>query len=186
MPNPGANRTRILFTLAVALYESVHLGWEHLHGGVVSHHLLQRPDLPAISNGWGLLLLPVLAWFLIGRMQVRDNTPSHGFPSRAMLLHFLAALAYGTGLATAFTLGLESVTSTLFFTLFALAVVFPLYRAEYVLGFVLGMTFVFGAVLPTIIAFIFAALSALLHRLGRYLGNSVGRFVTWVRASGSR
>jgi hypothetical protein len=186
MPNAGANRTRILFTLAVAVYEAVHLGWEHLHGGVVSHHILQRPDLPAISNGWGILLLPVLAWFLIGRMQARDNTQSTDLPSRAMALRFLAALAYGAALATAFTLGHETVTSTLFFTLFALAVVFPLFRAESVLGFVIGMTFVFGAVLPTVIAGIFAAISGVLHPLARFFGRAVGRLVDWARDSGSK
>lgn len=186
MPNARATRARILFTLAVALYEVVHLGWEYLHGGVVSHHILQRPDLPAISNWWGLILLPVLAWCLISRMQARDNMQSPHFPTRVMALRFGAALLYGVGLATAFSLGHESVTSTLFFALFALAVVMPLFRAEYVLGFVLGMTFVFGAVLPTIIAGIFAAISAVLHRLACLLGGSALRLVAWVRSTSSR
>jgi hypothetical protein len=186
MPKANTMRTRIILTLAVAVYEAVHLGWEYRHGGVVSHHILQRPDLPAISNWWGLILLPVLAWCLIGRMQARDNMQSLRFPSRAMMLRFLAALLYGAGLAAAFSLGLESVTSALFFALFALAVAFPLFRAEYVLGFVVGMTFVFGAVLPTIIACIFAAISAVLHRLARLLGGAVVRLVAWARDNGSK
>ena len=186
MPQAEAIRTRTLYTLAVALFEAAHLGWEYTHGGVVSHHILKRPDLPAISNGWGLILLPALAWFLIGRMQARNAQQSKAFPSRDVTLRFVAALAYGAGLATAFSLGYESVTTTLFFGLFALAVVFALFRAELVLGFVLGMSLVFGAVLPTIIAGVFVTLSAALHPLARFLGRAVGRLVDWTRDSGSK
>lgn len=186
MPDATFNRTRIILTLAVAAYEMVHLGWEYTHGGVVSHHILQRPDLPAISNGWGLALLPVLAWLLIGRMQATNAQQSKAFPSRDMTLRFVAALAYGAALATAFSLGYESVTTTLFFSLFALALMTALYRAELVLGFVLGMSFVFGAVLPTVIAGVFVALSAVLHPLARFLGRAVGRLVDWARDSGSK
>ena len=179
-------RPRIMLTLAVAAYEAAHLGWEYAHGGVVSHHILQRPDLPAISNWWGLVLLPVLAWFLIGRMQARNAQQTNALPSRDMTLRFVAALAYGAGLATAFSLGYGSVTTTLFFSLFALALLTALYRAEFVLGFVLGMCFVFGAVLPTIIAGVFVALSAVLHPLARFLGRAVGRLADWARDSGSK
>jgi hypothetical protein len=185
MPQANTMRTRIILTLAVAAYEMVHLGWEYAHGGVVSHHILQRPDLPAISNGWGLVLLPVLAWFLIGRMQARNAQQSKAFPSRDMTLRFVAALAYGAGLATAFSLGYESVTTALFFSLFALALLTALYRAELVLGFVLGMSFVFGAVLPTLIAGIFAGLSWLLHGLARLFGKAVVRLVSWAHGNGS-
>ncbi len=185
MPQANAIRTRTLYTLAVTVFEAAHLGWEYTHGGVVSHHILQRPDLPAISNGWGLVLLPVLAWFLIGRMQARSAKQSQAFPSRDVALRFLAALAYGAALATSFALGHETLTSTLFFGLFALALVTALYRAELVLGFVLGMSFVFGAVLPTGIACIFAALSGLLQVLARWLGRALRRLVAWVRASSS-
>lgn len=30
-----------------------HLGGELAHGGIRSHHLLARPELPAFSNAWG-------------------------------------------------------------------------------------------------------------------------------------
>ena len=57
-------RARRTITVLVALAELGHLAWEHFHGGVVSHHLLNRADLPAISNAWGAVFLPALAWFL--------------------------------------------------------------------------------------------------------------------------
>jgi hypothetical protein len=46
-----------------------------------------------------------------------------------------------------------------FVGLFVCALLLPVYRAEYLLGFVLGMTVTFGAVLPFFIALIFAAFS---------------------------
>ena len=185
MPYTSPFRARIFLTSAVALAEALHLTWEHLHGGVVSHHLLQRTDLPAISNGWGLVVLPVLAWFLIGRMQARGAAQSHATPATPIAWRFLAALLYGAGLATAFALGYEAVTSAMFFSLFALAVVLPIYRAEYVLGFVLGMTLVFGAVLPTVIACIFALLSAVLHPLARFIVRALAKLASRTRRDAS-
>jgi hypothetical protein len=35
--------------------------WEHLQGGVLSHHLRNDPELPAISNWWGGLLVPSIS-----------------------------------------------------------------------------------------------------------------------------
>ncbi|WP_214278616.1 hypothetical protein, partial [Escherichia coli] len=46
----------------------LHLGWEALHGGIAAHHLLQRADLPGLSNAWGLLVLPALAAWAAGRL----------------------------------------------------------------------------------------------------------------------
>ena len=39
--------------------------WEYFNGGVVSHNLLAREDLPAFSNFWGLLTVPLLFWISI-------------------------------------------------------------------------------------------------------------------------
>ena len=176
-------RSRIFLTGAVALYEAFHLAWEHLNGGVVSHHLLNRADMPAISNWWGLVVLPVLAWHLIGRMQARGTSQSHAYPARSIALRLLAAFLYGAGLATAFAFGYGTVTSTMFFGIFPLAVALPIFRAEYVLGFVLGMTPIFGAVLPTVIACIFALVSLGLHPLARLIVNRVARLVSTSRVS---
>lgn len=185
MPYTSPFRARLLLTSAVALAEVLHLTWEHLQGGVVSHHLLNRPDLPAISNWWGLVVLPALAWFLIGRIQARGTSPSRGTPALPVAWRFLAALLYGAGLAMAFALGYEAVTSAMFFGLFALAVVLPIFRAEYFLGFVLGMTFVFGAVLPTLIACIFALLSAVLHPLARSIMGALAKLASRTRRNAS-
>ena len=54
--------SRLLYTpvLVGLAYAIAQLALEALDGGVQSHHLLNRPDLPAISNGFGLLTLPAI------------------------------------------------------------------------------------------------------------------------------
>lgn len=165
-------RLRFFFTALVMLAEFAHLAWEHSHGGVVSHHLLNRPDLPAISNWFGAILLPALTWFLTGRIQKRILLTFGGNGSAAMfpvgiIVGFLGSLILGVLLSVAFTNGYETVAGYLFGSMLLAAVLLPVYRAEYVLGFVLGMTFTFGAVLPTAIGSILAVLSAVIHLLFR-------------------
>jgi hypothetical protein len=46
---------------------------------------------------------------------------------------------------------------------FVIALFYPVYRAECVLGFVIGMTFFLGAVLPMIAALVFAGIGAALY-----------------------
>jgi hypothetical protein len=164
-----ANAMRAILTACALAAEITHLGWEHLHGGVAAHHLLDRADLPAISNWWGLLLIPALTWFLVGRIQRRTSMHARSFAREhlvppAVLAGFLGALAWGAALALAFMMKFEGV-QYIFLGLFAISVFVPTYRAEYVLGFVLGMTFTFGAVLPTIVALVIASFSRMLHWL---------------------
>jgi hypothetical protein len=163
---------RFCFTGLAMLAELAHLAWEHFHGGVVRHHLLHRADMPAISNWWGLLLLPALAWFLVGRIQRRIALDSDGHGATSSLpvrvvAGFVCSLVIGILLSVSFTTHHESVASYLFLGILLLAVVLPVYRAECVLGFVLGMTLTFGAVLPTMFGSIIGAVSAAIHLLLR-------------------
>ncbi|MDX1673276.1 MAG: hypothetical protein R3314_00635 [Longimicrobiales bacterium] len=143
-----------LAVLAAAL----HLGWELTHGGVKSHHLLANPDLPAISNWWGLLILPGLGW-VASRVVAGRARNDDGAVTRAGA-GFVGAAMVGIALSAAFTAGYDSTSSLLFFGVLASGLVLPVYRAEYIFGFVLGMTFVFGSVLPLIAACVAAAISA--------------------------
>ena len=52
----------VLAPLLGAAVMIVQLAWEASHGGIQSHHLLARADLPAVSNLWGLATLPALGW----------------------------------------------------------------------------------------------------------------------------
>lgn len=150
--------------------EALHLGWEALHGGIVSHHLLQRADLPGLSNAWGLLLLPALAAWAAGRLPRSRGTPRDWLP---VALGFAVPLLLGASLSLAFQLQAQALTETLFFSLLLLALLLPAHRPESLFGFVLGMSWTFGAVLPTLIGGILAGLSWALRGVARRAWHAV-------------
>lgn len=155
-PVPLPARLRVV--AVVALVEAAHLGWEATHGGIVSHHLLNDPGMPALWNGWGLLVLPAIAWFASARLLEpsargwRLNGPA--------LLRLACALLAGLALSFAFAAGREDAAGAVFLGIALSALVVRAYRGEYLLGFVLGMAFTFGALLPTLIGGVIAAASA--------------------------
>ena len=157
-------RARRTITVLVALAELGHLAWEHFHGGVVSHHLLNRADLPAISNAWGAVFLPALAWFLSGPVLRRATTPR---AAKGIAAAFFGSLLVGVALSVAFTNGFSDISSSIVLGILLSGLLLPVYRGEYVLGFVLGMTFTFGAMLPTAAAAFVAVVSAIAHYLVR-------------------
>ena len=139
-------RTPAQWLLAALAFATVHLSYEHFSGGVQSHNLLNRADLPAISNWFGLLVLPVYGWLLGLRVKQSNEGKSSSIFFAAIFM-----LMYGAALAAGFEFDLNNVSATLFFGLFVLALALPLYRVEFMFGFVLGMTFTFGSVLPALI-----------------------------------
>ena len=144
--------------IAITLIMAALLGWQHLHGGVPAHHLLADHTLPALSNWWGLLTLPLLAWFLLGRIErrrVARPRAAHGD-----FAAFTGAVVFGAVLSLLFTAGQNSAIDTMMLALALLALFYPVHRAACVLGFVVGMTWTFGAVLPMIAAALFAAAGA--------------------------
>ncbi len=156
-------RVRSAMTALVAVAEWVFLAWQHVHGGVPSHHFLDRADMPAISNWWGGLLLPCMVWFLAGRVH-RRVAAQKGNSMRFAVIGFLGALCFGVLLSVFFTRGAEQVTGVMFQSLFLMALVLPIYRAEYLMGFVLGMAYTFGGVLPSIIGSVVALVAMVIHR----------------------
>lgn len=163
MDEQSLSRVRIVGTACVAIAEWAFLAWQHLHGGVPSHHFLDRADIPAISNGWGALVLPCMTWFLLGRVQRRVALQA-GASTRGATIGFLGALCFGVLLSVFFTRGDDQVTGAMFESLFLIALVIPNYRAEYLLGFVLGMAYTFGGVLPSVVGSILALVALVIHR----------------------
>jgi len=152
-----------LFALASLVFGAALLAHEHLNGGIQSHHLLDRPDLPAISNWFGLIVLPVLGWLLGIRLRNHETSPTRPGSPIGIWVGLVCSLLYGAALAASFAFGAPSIASGLFLGLFLLAIALPIYRVEYIFGFVVGMTFTFGAVLPALVAGVFAAVSASVH-----------------------
>ena len=157
---------RLCSTLIVTTAELTHLLWESLNGGVISHHLLNRSDLPAISNWWGIFFLPLLTWITMCFIEQRRSKYSSDIRKvsnvhKIAILGCLSAFVYGACFAFSFANSYETVLSYLFPGLFLLALLLPVYRAEYLLGFVLGMALIFGAILPVIVGGLVALLSAI-------------------------
>jgi hypothetical protein len=187
MSEQQLRRWRPHLTLLVLLAELAHLTWEHFHGGVRIHHVLHRSEMPGISNGWGVLLLPALTWFLTGRIQRRVALHSGGKEAASkipvsVVAGFVGSLLFGILLSVSFASDHETIASYLGQGLFLLALLLPVYRAECVLGFVLGMTFTFGAVLPTVAGAMIAALSAAIHL---YVRPVLVRLWTWLKRTWS-
>ena len=161
-------KTRLYSTVLVTVAIWALLAWDHFHGGVPSHHILAREDLPEISNWWGGVLLPLLTWFLLYRIEKRlirnrvEKSKVLKFPNSS-IYGFIGALFFGIVLSAFFTLGYTDIPGYMLMGLFLLALFVQIYRAECILGFVIGMTFTFGAVLPTIVGCILALIGVMLY-----------------------
>lgn len=174
MDSISFSRLRLRLTITVAFAIGALLVWQHGHGGVPSHRFLARDDMPLISNWWGALILPVLTWFLTGRVATRlaqhaDDRAATNIAWRKIQVGYAVALLYAVALAAAFMTGRTEISSGLFQALPVLAIFVPIFRAECVLGFVLGLTYSFGAVLPTFIATILSVVGAVAYLVPRAL-----------------
>lgn len=139
---------------------------EHLHGGVATHNLMRSATMPGLSNFWGLVLIPALAFWAGGRIARRLAA---GTRPATVLAGAALALLLGLALSAAFSAGHEDLTAAIFAALLLLGVVLPGHRAECWLGFVLGMGVTFGTVIPTVIGGIVAGVSLLVHRVAGLL-----------------
>lgn len=148
------------------------LFWEHFHGGVSSHHLLHQQDLPSISNWWSGILLPILTWFLLSRIEKRlfkknSQTPqTNNFISTVFWL-FITGLVFGILLSTSFTNEYKPFLDNILYIIIILSLIIPVYYSEFILGFILGMTYTFGAIIPTVFILIVAIIGLVAYRFIR-------------------
>lgn len=149
---------RLAITAVVAVAEAAHLAWEAGHGGIVSHHLLGDPGMPALWNGWGLIVLPAIAWIASARL-VRPS--AHGWHLHpGALLRLAGAMAGGIAMSVAFTAGRSDLAGHVLLAIALSGLIVRAYRAEYLMGFVLAMAWTFGALIPTLIGGAIALASA--------------------------
>lgn len=153
-------RLRLGIVALVAAFEAVHLAVEHLRGGIASHHLLADPTLPELWNGWGLVLLPLLAWYATGRAFSRAGLRWR--LHRPFAWRVAGGLLVGLALASAFELDAHTATRAVFGIAIVGGIALRAYRLDLALGFALGMAYTFGGVLPVLIGSAIAVLSAVL------------------------
>src|SRR5205807_2304018 len=112
------------------------------------------------------------------RMDRHFEEQAGAFPyPRGVVAGFVGALLFGALLSAFFVSGQEQITLYMAGSIFILALLFPIYRAEYVLGFVVSMTFTFGSVLPTVVGAILVLAAAALYR---YIRPQPGRIIGWL------
>lgn len=160
-------RTRATLTILVTVAICSLLAWQQFNGGVPSHSFMARKDMPSISNWWGALTLPILAWFALGN--VAERIARNATTERAALAGFIGGALFGLVLAVSYSLGYSQVPRVQVRVLPLFALAFPIYRAEYLLGFVLALSYTFGGVLPIVIGSVFALVAAALHLAPRWL-----------------
>jgi hypothetical protein len=160
---------RINFTLAMGAFAVLHLTIETVSGGVVTHHLLARGDMPGISNWWGLLLLPSLAWFLYPFIPTAPNRAGPAGLSSTALFRLGGAVAWGGIMSASWELGNDQVPAFMMGSLLLVGIVTPLYRAELILGMIIGMVYTFGSFIPTIASGVVALASLLTYSSARFV-----------------
>ena len=141
------------------------LAWEYTHGGFQSHHILRRKDLPELQNWWGGILLPMLTWFLLHCIQKKPES----LLSPKVIYGFLVAFIIALSIIILVHFDIHDIPRYLLISILLIAIFYPIYRAECLLGFVLGMIFMFGGVLPIFIGCMLSALGFLIYNLLRPL-----------------
>ncbi len=163
---------RIWGILILAALMATILTWQYFHDGVPSHHIMQRSDLPEISNWWGLVIIPALAWITLSKIQNRIT--AQGSLQKSVLI-FLTGLALGISLAISFNNNYEPFLDNVLYIILGLSLVIPIFLSEFILGFVLAMTLTFGAILPTVFVLIISLVGFIIFRITRLLWSYVSK-----------
>lgn len=149
------SRTKIAITTFVTVFVLVLLLLEHFQGGVRSHHLLARKDMPVISNWWGILIVPLTSWLLLTLIQKRhiSSVNDQKTITQQEVQGFICAFIFGVILTILYYNAPELPGYFMSMT-FVLALFIPIYRPEYYLGFILSMSYGFGGILPVLFGLI--------------------------------
>lgn len=119
---------RMIFIAIVTMLFGLQLFWEHSHGGVNTHYLLHRQDLPGFSNWWGIIVLPLLTWILLYLIHRRFKAnKSTSEEKKRVIIRFLAGLLFGILMSILFPLGYEAVQANLMLGVILLSFFIPLF-----------------------------------------------------------
>jgi len=167
-------KLRLIITVIISILILGLLLWDYFHGGVPSHHILDQKNLPAISNWWSGILLPILTWILLGKIKSRiekqtktGSQYNEGIIS--VLGRFSIGLVFGIALSLSFVNNYKPFLDNVLYLLLILSFIIPIFFSEFILGFVVGMTYTFGAILPTAFILIMAAIGFVIYKFIRPL-----------------
>ncbi|MEW6993761.1 hypothetical protein AADZ84_05770 [Colwelliaceae bacterium MEBiC 14330] len=153
--------------ISVVILQIALLIWESLNGGVKTHHLFARDDLFGISNWWGLIILPLLVWITAYSIEHRSNRLTDQLSVsnfyKSVCVNFLIMLLMCLTSSTFFMLGFQNIAIYMLFAVLIIALFFPLYRIEAIVGYVLGGAFFTGPMIPFVGVILFVSVSAFSH-----------------------
>ena len=169
---------RIKTTVGSFILVGVFTLLEYLNGGVASHHLLAREDLPEISNWWGLLTVPILTWVvhsMINKRSEIESQANQNFKRNNNITQkrFLLALLFGISISVLWELGLENVLQYFILIPIVIAVFKPVHYPEFLLAFVIGMIYTFGGILPIIIGLVLMTISFMVNKFIQLLKTAL-------------
>lgn len=158
-------RTRILITTLVAVYVLCILILEHFRGGVISHHLLAREDMPKISNWWGILIVPLVSWVLLTLIQKghKSSSKNKKLISQQEIYGFVGAFIFGI-IITVLFYNVPELLGYLLLITFVVSLLLPIYRPKYYLGFILSMSYGFGGIIPVMFGLVLMAVYMIEYR----------------------
>jgi len=159
-------RNRIIITLIITLLVWGHVIWDYFHGGIPVHYLFMDENMPPMPDWLGAIILPFYSWVALGQIHKRVDAPEPKDSYLTVFLRFLLALGVALTIAICFENGIE-IPGYVLLSIFVFAFFFPLYRAEFVMGWVLGLSYTFGAIIPMLFGLVFAGLFFVLYTIGQ-------------------
>lgn len=166
------DRIKTIATIGITILIGSLLLWQYMHEGIPGHYILQSADAPYISNGWGIVVLPVLTWITVNAVQkraVRQGGTIYSNSTKSTIGLFGAGGLTGLAIVIAFIYNYTPLLNAVPYLLLLLGLLMPIFYAEFMLGFVLAMTYTFGAVLPTLFFLVFLVIGFLLFKLRTFL-----------------
>ncbi|SEL39664.1 hypothetical protein SAMN04487910_2336 [Aquimarina amphilecti] len=160
-------QNKLPFIVLVTFLVGLHIFWEHYNGGVTTHHLLAREDLPGISNWWGLLSIPLLSWILISLSKWLHNKNPTTYGLSQITKGFIGGLVFGILISLLWEFRLENILQYAIWSPIILAFFIRIYLPGNLLGFILGLTYTFGGILPIAIGLVLITVSFLVWTIFR-------------------
>ena len=153
MNTQALEKYKPIFVVIIGILIGLHVLWDYYNGGIPTHRILASEDLPGISNLWGILTVPILAWVLISLIQKRIKKNNENIPNTEKDLikigiGFIGALIFGITMSVFWEIGLEEILQYLIFFPVVISLLTPVHLPEHFLGFVIGMAYTFGGILP--------------------------------------